>query len=970
MSRGILATSIFIFGSGCQLWQPADELALTSPVASPELDILADRLAGEHWVKNRQWDAITSFEVIGKGETNLPLRWRFRNDPFVDLPTESKSATMPAHVEEEFESPAQSNPDSRVETEEPITNTEVPTDSTGNESSNEMIAIHESAKQPAGGSSDSHPANARWDGFWPLPLHDLVSTLERNNFDRDSSRQQLLRQLAQRPDQVGWNAAIVWGHIDPVEAQAVEPILAKLAGSNRVQTEPEKKTSQIDVATTPPARSIPDRLRGFWQDAAPKEVSEDESITTNVMPSDSTRAAAAEAWVRLLSHQPGEPREQFAPAGCILEGSNLPMGVRVELYLGLARWIPPDQIPRLSNALQQTGDGRRPPVEVRRAALQACLIHALFANDTGKRVLRRNSEDEPEYRAELWPESIANAQYDPDGRVRRLFGQWVVSSDYPEALSVLTSQLDDRDIRVREDAMLSLGRMGTQSARATLVELSRKQEEWVRANALRGLAFWGEDAVAFAVRDKSAEVRRTLAEVLSEYPNMRSALLLRQLLQDRSLPVQSQAVASVNQWPEHDALPLYLHGMQEGVWQTRRQCLEGLRSRTEEEIAFPLDASFSERVAAIRALSRRLQISTIDWQELQTSGIADQTINNDSQADIRYHLNTLQNSPMSSPQRDISIEFLQKLAASDVPAIETCLMETTRPQADSLMYESVLPKLSPAHDALKRLKAADVFQRRRAAQKLAVLSRQGSLSPLVVRRMQQALINEQDQLIWRSAMQAISDDGTKEASGLALLAINHSWADVRLVGCRHFVRHGSPAAATSLIPLFSDRNRKVQIEAIRAAGHCRNPIVVRQRQVKPGATVQHGLESLLNHADRDVRFAVAVAMSQLGDSRGIHEMIRLSYSTDVTQRSRIITEMGNSGQSRFVEHLVQLGWTESNRDVKLQIVRALSQLVPADLQPRNLDTSIPIDDQLEIWTLWQQNRRQGLAGISATFTSH
>jgi HEAT repeat protein len=205
-------------------------------------------------------------------------------------------------------------------------------------------------------------------------------------------------------------------------------------------------------------------------------------------------------------------------------------------------------------------------------------------------------------------------------------------------------------------------------------------------------------------------------------------------------------------------------------------------------------------------------------------------------------------------------------------------------------------------------------------------------------------------------MAAIGSDSTDECAEIANLALHHQSAEVRLMGCEYLGRHGQPAHAGWLLDLIQDRDRSVKLAAIRALGNCGNQVAV--RGVKPDAAHRSSpnLRSLLSSSDAAVRFAAAVSLCRLGTQEGMQELIRLSYHANPDTREQAAKEMGLSGQTRFVSHLVTLGWTERNNQVRTAILESLEQLVPEENRPRALGETPAPDAKIKCWVQWLQQR--------------
>jgi HEAT repeat protein len=216
---------------------------------------------------------------------------------------------------------------------------------------------------------------------------------------------------------------------------------------------------------------------------------------------------------------------------------------------------------------------------------------------------------------------------------------------------------------------------------------------------------------------------------------------------------------------------------------------------------------------------------------------------------------------------------------------------------------------------------------------------------------------EQDNLVWRLAMLAVYRDGSEDAAGLALLAVNHHWPDVRILGCEYVGRHEVPEQAVWLLPLFYDVNKAVQLAAVTAAGKCRNPVVLDGLLPAANQAGLRGLRPLLTESQGQIQFAVVASMARLGDAAAMQEMIRLALDVNSTSRLDVVQTMGQTGQTRFVEPLIRLAWTEQNHHVRQAALASLQRLVRAAEQPGGLVRAKTTAEAVEIWAGWWEDRQ-------------
>ncbi|MEO1994034.1 MAG: hypothetical protein ABGZ17_02025, partial [Planctomycetaceae bacterium] len=163
---------------------------------------------------------------------------------------------------------------------------------------------------------------------------------------------QALRELSRRDDLVGYNATIVWAQCSPALAKSVSDVLQRLSGPS------------------------PPSYLGLESDSgAQAEQGTDGSRRRRRVLSPAMRAAAAEAWCRVLARGLDDPQARLSAAARVLRNGGLPPLVTAEYFQGLSRWIAPDLIPRLPESLdsyQRTSNTASSPMlpELRSAALR------------------------------------------------------------------------------------------------------------------------------------------------------------------------------------------------------------------------------------------------------------------------------------------------------------------------------------------------------------------------------------------------------------------------------------------------------------------------------------------------------------------------------------------------------------------------------------------------------------------------
>ncbi|MCA9067867.1 MAG: HEAT repeat domain-containing protein, partial [Planctomycetaceae bacterium] len=382
-----------------------------------------------------------------------------------------------------------------------------------------------------------------------------------------------LAQLAKQDTPAGWNAAILLAQRIPHGADGVEPILKKLV----------TQSGRLPASESPAT-----------------EKASSNGISPNM------RAAAAEAWCLVLASRAEEPIDALADAGTALLDFRLPDEVRAELFRGIGRWVPPANVPGLDQHVPETRNDRPIPITLRRAALDACVLYALWNRDA--------IPSDPDEKNTPWPATLLKRQWESDSHferdplVRERFAHWLVLINHPNAAKVLESHLIDQNPEVRDAALIHLGTLKTQEALKTLQTHAKRPEPRVRAMAVKGLAHWGVPYLVKSLDDDSHEVRLSVAEELGRYPTTESAVWLQKLQADPNRQVEIAAMEATRHWPDDLAIPVLLHGMEHASPDTRRECLRELRKRRNIEDSFHVTAGPEVRQLEIAKLARDLNL--------------------------------------------------------------------------------------------------------------------------------------------------------------------------------------------------------------------------------------------------------------------------------------------------------------------------------------------------------------------------
>lgn len=668
-----------------------------------------------------------------------------------------------------------------------------------------------------------------------------------------------------------------------------------------------------------------------------------------------TYAAAAETLCRVSATPVGDPEENFAAAGRWLEQPGIAEPVRMELFRGIARRIPPRQIPGLADVVTQK-DAAQLASPVFRAAIEGCVLHAWQRRQDG---VAWNYEDDN------WPGGLWSCRYSKDATLRQLLGRWAALAGHPEALGVLKSQRQDVELGVREEAVLSLGWLSGDESQKELLAAVAKGTEPERDAAIVSLARDGVEAILAYAQAESPRLRATTARELGRFPGRDSAVALASLMNDRSAKVQLAAVEACSQpgWKDAGSISLLLHALRVGTLETQMAALERLRAEWGHDPEYPLNGTDEERAAAVRKLAADHHVSAEVFTmyaatEPSEPGPVDVL---SQQNEIHRLLQIYLDPANANPRELIRDDALREFDAAVVPFIEQELKGRSGPRVEAI-FRDVLPKLHPGYAALAKLEVKDPVKRRRAARELRDAAASASLSPLMLQRLAQQMVTEQDRQVWQDVSAALVHDALPEAAQIALIALNSPWPDIRQFGCEYFERHPQPEYAQWVLPRLEDSDRQLRLRAIRILARCGNPTVLDSPRDQPDAP---GLRKVLTESDQQLRWEAVLAMSTLGDRQAAQEIVRQSYDPHPRQREVAVAAMGQSGQSRFVEHLLRRAWTENDPSVQAAMLKALDQLTPMNDRP-GLAPDSSISDKINQWAQWWEARQRKLSAASST----
>lgn len=810
-----------------------------------------------------------------------------------------------------------------------------------------------------------------------LKLLDSADTiLAHTGADERAKVDQHLKVIAQRSDKAGINAKIllVQRRVNRSKSDAddLKAMLSlkppKIFRDDEIQRSVQNEESIVRKVTglltkTANSKVLPHKTK--------------QTVRTDRMPLP-TQGAAAEAWCELLRQTHSNPAIALRDAGELLDDITLSDHIRAELYRALAVDLPPVQIPHLNAAVQYFVEGARPrqssmgtkPINsgaygvkgpeaaVVSAALEACRLHAISRYRESK---LEDSADQSEvslvtqrrpFDAQLWPVSLKQLSLSPSKAYRRLFADWITYSGHPEASRYLKLLSTDEDPHVRLLAIQRLGVVGDAEAIEALHAFSDAAQEQVRLAAMTGFALHDfEQARQIFADDESHRIRSGLAAYAAKDQTRETARTLWTYAEDRNTDVQLAAISAVQDWPDRLAFPVLVKAFEDGTMTARHQAFLGMQRRR-SELPAPRDFhSRSTRRQLVMVWAHRHNVPTTFESDRVGAGGFSQQAFEVAQARLIRALADWKDSPPGIARELHTSELRAMISREHLAMVATFIKELDAAARNALLTD-VLSETLPEFAALELLDDDDILVRRRAASELATLSTEFSLSPLLVHELLAPLQYEQDNLIWRQVMQAIGKDVTDANIQIAALALRNNWPDIQVLGCEYLGQHRLTQQAHLLVPLFDSKQAVVQIASIKAAGRCRNPVVIRSRGNR------RGLIEFLHEQRSDLRLAAVVSLAQLNQPVALQELSRLSHDERPGVRQMVAQAYGETGDARYITSLIQMARVENKHDVLTEIQDSLLGLVPESDQPATLLKTDSVKDKRKKWIEWYDSRAE------------
>jgi len=764
--------------------------------------------------------------------------------------------------------------------------------------------------------------------------------------------------LSGQNDAAGWKACVLLAQSAPekLDTKRMKLLHAIVAGEVSVH-ESSPSSGDTHEDSSQGSRFL-DRFRSpNGTDGLPSETTVDPPAEepVEVVLAPELRAAAAEAWCFALSRRLQVEEQTYRDAGLLLMREDLPTVVRCELFRGVARGVAPRRIPGLNEALQGA-EGLQP--ELRLAALDACLVHALHHPVETPSV----SRDEPDLVTvdlarldpeEIWPPALWKLRWEESPAIVKRFGHWLALTGNPLAESYLGEKLNHLNADVKQSAVCSLGLIATDSSEALLRERLKRDQGRQKAVAMLALGYRDPGVVYRQIHDSDPSVRRYVAEFAGRHPSHEARVALQEMVVDNDPAIQLVAVQAVENWSAADAFPILSTAFQEGVLKTRREARRLLEQQFDLVIAAIEDTpeqrrTILDQIRQNHALALASETASVPMERPVESVTSYEEI----ERQIRSLLQKLMADEQSAEQRVKVNAELKTLVGSHPRYLD----EALRTQPMTSLRKTLLRLAEVPIErcqTVRELSDAELHRRRKAAREIASWADGETLPEWILLVLADDLNREQDPQVCRAIMTAIAHDTTPAARAVAEVALRHPWSDVRVLGCQYAAQHRLPQLAPLLLPLLQERNATVQVAAIEAAGLCRNPLVI-DGISQSEAAGRSGLRSLLGTVSGSMELRVLIALARLQNDQGRSELIKLTYSPAPEQRRLVVEAIAELEDPFFQESLLNMGWTEQDPQVRRVLLDALERMVDPSRRPE-IRATATYDEKISAWAQWTES---------------
>jgi HEAT repeat protein len=417
-------------------------------------------------------------------------------------------------------------------------------------------------------------------------------------------------------------------------------------------------------------------------------------------------------------------------------------------------------------------------------------------------------------------------------------------------------------------------------------------------------------------------------------------------LRSPDVPVRVAAIAALGQRSDDEARQLLTEQLSDGGERLRQASIESLAAVGDwpaEAAALEESLDEAHRAPIVQQLSAYLTELAPESDEAELSATAlDNPLQEIDATDddirlVRESLSELDLAPTAFEVEQIHVR-LRGLGPVLIPALEEIVRDGAELIRDDV-YQRILPSVDEDFADLLDLQSEDIDLRRRASDRISERAAQRPLTWLALGRLAEVCVGEMDAIVWKNILEAIRHDTTQPTVRLAVVALSHPDAEIRVQGCAYFQRHPQPDSPLLLMPSLADQNESVVLAAVRA--------------LRDGPSVQahQPLQQLLAAPNKRLRVEAATTLAAMQSAHGVAALERLSYDEDEAARCMVAAAMGELGDPQFSATLIRL--LDDQASVRNAALHSLPQVSGHEID----DDSNP-SISVAHWKAWYRDRQE------------
>ncbi len=577
------------------------------------------------------------------------------------------------------------------------------------------------------------------------------------------------------------------------------------------------------------------------------------------------------------------------------------------------------------------------------------------------------------------PDELLVLISDPtDPRIRIAAMTAAARWNHPRAMQRLQDGIEDTQLTVRLAAADAMGIVGGSDAVHELKEHVHDQSPKMRAQIAASLRKLGEKETLFRLADdKASEVRIEVAQALDDPHANRTAELAKKLLADPSAQVQKCTIEAIGRWSLDRSAPILFGEMESNSLVKRETAMRMLGEHWEPALSFDYENRSSEaRADSLALLKNRFEsddkIASGDEQTNDLDGRTSETPNPIRQASWA-NPRELDRLSLDKGRKAIAIYVdpeatreertrarEQMIALKDkFPLVVEYLRFTEKRTVPNEIYTEILPQADDVFAALEQLEQGTVSQRRHAAEEILVKARLHPLGPLVVSRLCEIGVMEEDTLTGITLFQIFELSPGELADRFAIESLDSDAPEIRRRACDLLGKSEELAVLRNLLPMLNDTSVEVVRTTLTSLGSLA-PLYFEdtdEEEIDPADTrlITDPIRVILMRSETTLQIAASIALAQWNDPAGAEAIRRLSYAEDDKTRLALAQSIGRLHDPQLADVLIRL-LDDKRGSVRQAALDSLPKLVGTDHGIRKGKKSVSLPDRVEAWKSWAAKR--------------